>query len=512
MADATVTAGRGVVYIALAKFYFMVAGYVIYFILPRLLGSEILWGNYLLVIGLVSVIDNVIVTATIQAVSKFTAQDDSQADDVKRAALKVQVAIGGGLVVLYVASAPWIAAWEKDAGLARLYQLSAGIMLCYAFYAVFVGSLNGLRRFGGQATFDISFATLRGLLILGFTSVGWGIFGAVGGFVAAAAIILLAAIFWVGLPRRAHALPSGPSATAQRFTARDIWRFMVQLFVYNLALNLLMRMDLFLLKRFAAALSGEATVEARAAVASAYSGYYGTAQTLAFIPYQAILAVAFVVFPLVSRSTFENDRATTRAYVRQTLRLSLIFVVGVAVVFMANPEAVINVPYQAAYRVGGPALRVLSAGMVFFSMFTIINTILNGAGRTGRTILCGVVTLGVTVVANSLLVPRATSLESAMLVAACATCGSMVFGTVLSAVLLHREFGASFTPLSLVRLATAAAVALALGHFVPERSKLVTLGECVLVLGTYFLVLVVLREFGEEDLAKLKRILGRGSR
>jgi stage V sporulation protein B len=499
MADATVTAGRGVIYIALAKLYFMVAGYAIYFSLPRLLDSEVLWGNYLLVVGLVSVIDNVIVTGTIQGVSKFTAQDDALADGVKRAALKVQLVLGGGLAALYIGAAPFIASWERDPGLTNLYRLSAGIMICYSFYAVFVGSLNGLRRFGRQASLDVSFATLRAALILGAAAAGWGVAGAIGGFVSAAFVILVVSAFVVRLPR-------GDA----RFPARQIWQFMVQLFLYTLALNLVMRVDLFLLKRLVGELSGLTEAAAKAELASAFAGYYGTAQSLAFIPYQAILAVAFVIFPLVSRSTFENDLATTQAYVRQTLRLSLIFVVGVAVVFMSNPEAVIAVPYPAKYRIGGDALRILSAGMVCFSMFTIINTILNSAGRTGATIFSGMVTLTLAAVSNWLLIPRAGSPEAALVWAAAATAGSMAVGMVISAVLLYREFKAGFAPVSLARTAVALAAMLGLGHVIPEVSKLVTLGECILIFVAFFVVLAVTREFKAEDVAKFKRVLSRG--
>lgn len=499
MPDATVTAGRGVLYIAFAKAYFMVAGYAIYFTLPRLLGSEVLWGNYLLVVGLVSVIDNVIVTGTIQGVSKFTAQDDETADGVKRAALLVQLLLGGGLAGAYVTTAPWIAGWERDASLTPLYRISAGIMLCYSFYAVFVGSLNGLRRFGRQAALDVGFATLRASLILGAAAAGLGVFGAIGGFVAAAFVILLVSTLWVGLPRR----------DAPRFPMKPIWSFMVQIFVYTLCLNLVMRVDLFLVKRFVGELSGVGDATARADLASAFAGYYGTAQSLAFIPYQAILAVAFVVFPLVSRSTFENDLATTQAYVRQTLRLSLIFVAGVAVVFMANPAAVIAVPYPAKYRIGADALRILAAGMVCFSMFTIVNTILNSAGRTGKTILAGAVTLAAAAASNWILIPRAASPETALLVAAGATAGSMALGVVLSTALLYREFRASFSGLTLLRMAIALGAVLGLGHVIPEVSKLVTLGECILLFATYFVVLALLREFKAEDVAKFRRVLSR---
>jgi stage V sporulation protein B len=498
MADTTATAGRGVLFIALAKLYFMVAGYAIYFVLPRLLGSEAEWGNYLLVIGLVSVIDNVIVTATIQSVSKYTAEDDSRADAVKRAALRMQLLLGVGLVAAYVAAAPLVARWERDPSLTHLYQLSAGIMLCYSFYAVFVGSFNGLRRFGGQAALDVSFSTLRCGLILGGAAVGLGVLGAVAGFVTAAAIILVVSVFWVKLPRQAEPFP-----------AAKIWGLMAGLFVYTLALNLIMRVDLFLLKRYAAILSGEATAAAQAQVASTYAAYYGTAQSLAFIPYQAILAVAFVVFPLVSRSTFEKDLSGTQAYIRQTLRLSLIFVVGVAVVFIANPEAVLNVPYQAKYRIGGAALRILAGGMVCFSLFTIINTIQNGAGRTAPAILSGLVTLGAAALGNILLVPRASSLDAALTTAAYATSAAMLLGAVLAGYLLHRSFKASISPLSLCRVAVAAAVAVLVGHYLPERSKLWTLGECLVVFAVFLVVLVLLRELGREDLARVKKILGR---
>ncbi len=497
---AAVNAGRGVIYIALAKLYFMVAGYAIYFTLPRLLGTEVLWGNYLLVIGLVSVIDNVIVTGTIQGVSRFTAQDDAMAGAVRRAALKIQLILGGGITAAYLAAAPWIAAWERDPGLTSLYRLSAGIMFCYAFYAVFVGSLNGQRQFGRQAALDAGFATMRAAAILGCAAAGFGVTGAVGGFVGAAAVIMVLSALWVGLPLKSD---------GKTFPIQPILRFMLGLFLYTFSLNLVMRVDLFLLKRFAGTLGGAAAGQSQADLASAFAGYYGTAQSLAFIPYQAILAVAFVIFPLISRATFEDDLGATRAYVRQTLRFSFIFAAGVAVVLMANPEAVINVVYPEKYRVGGAALQVLAGGMICFSIFTIMNTILNGAGHTIDAIISGMVTLGAAAASNAFLIPSASSPQAALALAAWATSGSMALGMVVSAVLLYRRFSASIPPAALVRVVIAMAAAMALGRVWPEHSKLVTLVECVVVMGAYYVVLLVLREFSSDDLASFKRVIFR---
>lgn len=493
-----VSAGRGVLYIAVAKLYFMIAGYAIYFTLPRLLGSDAAWGDYLLVIGLVSVIDNVIVTGTIQGVSKFTSQAEGLADAVKRSALAVQLLLGGAVAGLYFVAAPWVASWEKDSSLTGLYRVSAGIIFCYALYAVFVGSVNGLRHFGKQASLDIGFATMRAAAILGAAAAGLGVAGAVSGFVGAAATILIISALWVRLPR-------GP----ERFPHRQLTAFMLRLFVYTLTLNLTMRADLFLLKRLAVDMVGGGGASA-ARAASALAGYYGTAQSLAFIPYQAILAVAFVIFPLVSRSTFDQDLATTQLYIRQTLRLSLVFVAAVAAVLMANPQGLVVIPYPTRYAVAAPALRILAGGMVLFSMFTIVNTILNGAGRTRDTIISGALSFGATVGSNLLLVPRAATPHAALELAAWATSSSMALGLLVSTFFLYRRFRAAFPLLTVLRTLLAMAIAMAVGHVLPDLGKVVTLGESMLIFVLFFVVLALLGEFRREDVAKFARVFRRG--
>src|SRR5690242_19735766 len=64
-------AGRGVLYIAFAKFYFMFGGLFVQIRLPALL-SRAAFGAYSLVAGIASIVNNVLVTGTIQAVSRFS--------------------------------------------------------------------------------------------------------------------------------------------------------------------------------------------------------------------------------------------------------------------------------------------------------------------------------------------------------------------------------------------------------------------------------------------------------
>ena len=81
-APAAVSAGRGVLYIAAAKMYFMMAGAAIEFVLPRLLGRFV-YGAYGFVAQSVSMLNNVAVTGTIQAVSRYTTVDPTKADAVR---------------------------------------------------------------------------------------------------------------------------------------------------------------------------------------------------------------------------------------------------------------------------------------------------------------------------------------------------------------------------------------------------------------------------------------------
>src|SRR5262249_10330481 len=100
-----VSAGRGVIYIAFAKVYFLVAGAAIEFGLARIVGAY-LYGAYSVVAAWVSNINNVMVTGTIQAVSRQTTAAPERADEVKAAGLRMHLVVGLPLAGLYSALAP----------------------------------------------------------------------------------------------------------------------------------------------------------------------------------------------------------------------------------------------------------------------------------------------------------------------------------------------------------------------------------------------------------------------
>ena len=511
------SAGRGVLLIAFAKFYFMMIGLIIQVKLPSIL-SRTTFGAFGVVNSFISPINNVMVTGSIQSVSRFIAQEPEKARRVQAAGFRMHLFIGVGVALLFAAAAPVVAAFQHDQSKTLPLVVGALIVAGYSFYAVLVGTANGLRQFNKQAGLDIVFATLRAAGILGAAFAGLGVVGVVAGWVAAVGVILLLAVLWIGLPGRTAGEP---------MSIRPLSGYFAQVAVYLVLFNLLMFADTWLLKRlttehFASLLTAHGDALDRAvpglrglagysptasALADGQVAYYTAVQNLARLSYQAIIAATFVVFPLVSRSTFTDDGEITKRYITVTMRYSLMFSMAIAVVMAANPKDILGLVYAPDYAAfGAPALLALALGNVAFSLFAISGTILNGAGLTRPAIISAAVTLALAVVGNFIAIPMASSGAGVLLVAASVTGAAMLAGAVISGVILKRRLGAFLPLLSIARIVGAMAVAMAVGRLLPLHGRLMTLIEAGIVGAVFLAVLIGSGELGKRDLAAIAQV------
>jgi stage V sporulation protein B len=450
----SISAGRGLVFITGAKLWFMVAGYVIQFALPRALGSPALYGVYGVILNFLNPVNNVIVTGTIQGVSKFTAETEERRPAVTRAALRLQAWLGGGAALGFFLLAPFFAWLEHDRALVPYYRVAAGVVLAYSFYAVFVGAANGAKQFHKQAGLDMTFSTLRCLFIVGAAAFTHSVLASLGAFVAAATTILLVAALVVGLG----------GTPREQFPTSRLVKFFGGVWFYLAISNLLMFVDGILVKRLVTENAVGHQLANAALIANEQSGFYLAVQNVARIPYQLILAVTFIIFPLVSQSTFEADHEKTRGYVRTTMRYSLVVAALFASVLAARPTAVMRFVYKPEYLVGAPALVPLVAGYALFSLFTIAGTIINSSGRTLPTTIIGAITLAVAAAGNWFAIHSALSMgHDPLLAAAIATAAAMALGLVLAGLYLHRVFGAFLPPLTIVRVSLCCAAATGVG-------------------------------------------------
>jgi O-antigen/teichoic acid export membrane protein len=499
------SAGRGLVFIAVAKLWFMVGGAALAFALPRMFPKAVSaerYGEYGVVLACISVLNNVIVTGTIQGVSRLSARGPSWIEGTKRVALAMNAIVVGAIAIAFFLAAPLIAAFEKNPGIEPALRLATGVTFFYGLYPVFVGAANGALEFHKQAGLDMTFTTLRALLVLAAAAAFSTVLAAVGGFVAAAAAIVLVAAVVVGW-----------RPVEDRPSAREWFAFAAPNAGYLLVLNLMMFVDLWLVERYvalAAEAAGSAAAAATATASRAIGAYNGALQ-IARLPFQATVAVTMVVFPLVSQATHAGDAERTREYIRKAVRLSLLVVVTAAVGAAARPDSILSFvfPKNAAgvndFLAGAAALAPLMFAYVAYTLLSITGTILNGAGATSASLSIGIATLALDVIANRIAIAWALDHgKHPLQAAAVATAIAMGSGLVASLVALQQRFGASLPIASAARVAVAAAISILVGRALPLPGR-AGLASCVVAALAYLALLVATREIGVAELRGLVR-------
>jgi stage V sporulation protein B len=476
-APQAVGAGRGLLFISGAKLWFMVAGYAIQFTLPRALSPE-QYGVWGVVLACVSLFNNVMVTGSVQTISRFVSQVPERVGTVVRAGLWRNFIGGGVVAALFVLGAPLIAKYViSDMGYTSYLRVAGIVTGCYALYAVFVGAANGLHHFHKQAGLDVCFATLRAGLVIAAAVITHSVMASVGGFAAASAAILVIASLWVGVG------PAGGKPMARG----ELERYFGWVAAYLVVVNLLMFIDGLLVKKMM-------TLAFDAERGNLEAGYYASVQTIARLPYQLILAVTFVIFPMMSRATFDADAERAKRYVLVTMRYSLIVVGLMAAPLAARPDAVMRLLFPPVFAVAAPALPILLLGYVAFSLFNILGTILNSAGETRASLQTGLWTVAVCAAAVWAALHFAIGSGSVLpsVAAACATTFAMLVGVVLAGVAVHRRFGAALPLATTIRVVVAMAVAAFLGHFWPTHGMLGgKIGTLISLIATGIVYLVV---------------------
>ena len=530
--DAARTAGRGFLVITGAKAWFFLSASILNFGLPLLFKSPADYGTYGLVINAVSVLNMVVITGTLQAVSKLVSEDPSAVRAVLRRATLLQAAIGLSLAAGYALLAGPIASWLKDDSYVSLLRLSALVVVAYSFYAIYIGALNGLKEFTRQATLDIIFATFRTGFILAAVAVGLGVMGAIIGFVVAAIVILALAMYWVYKYLRQQGI--GPSVAV--IDSKRLAFFLLSTMFYTFLLNMVIRIDLFLVKRFAAQ-AIESDTQA-AFVSNSMAGAYNLMLNIARVPYQAVIAIAFVIFPMLSQSTFESDLEKTRGYVRDTMRYTLL-IVGLFASVLAGAGADVVRPMYPDYAYASDSLLVLCVAYALFALLYVGTTMLIAAGRPWVASLLTIGSALILIAACLVLVDGAELGVPMLNQAALAVLIAMVAGLAGTGIFFKKSYGGFIATKSALRLTALIAIVTAIGHFtrfdhfvnfgdlspfnstegvgqvarsmLGSRMKWLTLagGKAVGLGVAYLALLFVSGELGPDDKARVKRVFSR---
>ncbi len=504
--DVARDAGRGGLAVAFAKIYFILVGLAQQIALPRVLGLDG-YGAFSSAQSIASITYNPITGTSIQGVSRAVAQTpDAEQPQALRRTLIVHATFAIAFWTAFFIAIPYVCEAIGAPHVVSTLRILSTIVLLYGLYTPLVGALNGKRRFLSQAGLDIAAATLRtiGLVAGAYLVVKLGgtrleaTEGASWGFVFAMMLLLGAALFMVGVGRSG---PGGP-------TVRQHLAFVAPLFLGQILLNLLLQADLTLLRWFA----GEAAVASGLPLTAAdpLIGAYRATQLFSFLPYQLLLSVTFVLFPMLASAARDGDREAVARFVETGVRLALVIAGVMTSVTSGLAGPLMRLVFGAdAAAYGTDALQTLSLGFGVFAIFGILTTVLNSLKRERISTLITFVAV-VLVGCVCLATVRGGELSSRLLLlTARATSLAIVLSTAVAAFFVYRTAGGLVRPRVVLRVLLATAVAVAFGRVLPDVHKFAVVPFAALVGVVYVGVLLVTRELSATDLELVRRVLRR---
>ncbi len=501
--DTTRSTGRGGLAVAGAKIYFILLGLVQQIALPRVLGLDG-YGALSRVLSISSITYNPITTMSIQAVSRTVVQaPPEELQATVRRVLTWHALLGLVLAAAFAGLAPLIADLAGAGHVETPLRILAAILFIYALYTPLIGIANGQKRFVVQAGFDVTSATLRtlGLVVGAFVARRMAYSGPAGsavGFVVSATLVLLIAGSVIGLGRPGQA----------RLSLGNYVGLALPLLFGQALLNLLFQADLTLLGRFASQAARAAG--APLSQADALVGAYRATQLFSFLPYQILIAITFILFPMLAAAAQAKDAAAIARFVRTGLRLSLIIAGALVSVTVGLAPRLLELLFGAeAAALGSRALSLLALGFGAFAIFGILTTILNSLGRERQSMW---VTGFAVVVVAGLCFTRAHGAplsENLLWLTAQATSTGLFAATLISCFLVYRAAGALVSPWSVLRTLFSLGAAALLARLLFPPGKLVTLVAAAITPCFYFGLLILTRELTRADLEILRRVVRR---
>jgi len=469
-------------YFIIAQVIFIVVGYIIHAALGRIL-EPALYGIFGIIIYIMTLVNQTVIRGIPFAASKFIAEQGSQVNAIIRTSFYTQVAMAGGLVVLLVLLAPHISMLLSDESLTPYIYIVAVASILWGLYLLTLYYLNGLHRFTSQATVMVSYSLGKLLLVFILVFAGFSVMGAIIGYLMAPIIGLFVAVYLLySKPWKQDREPH------YVFSFRRMLSFATPIIGFSTTFVLLTNLDLLFVK----AILGDYS----------YAGYYTAAATMARIPFVALTAINFVIFPIISRSTSDGDIRRTRRWIEVVFRyLLMILVPGISILAVTS-SAFMDLIYSSEYLPAAAPFSVLVVGMAAITIFQMFANIIIAGGKPRKVMVIGVVQTPLLIVLYMVLIP-----VFGLLGAAFATSITGLFGAIIAGIVVKSEYGLPVRAKSLLRIVGVAVPPVLAAALLPVHGLLL-IPWYLLLMGVYAALLYITKELCPEDFRLLRMVLG----
>lgn len=482
--------GRSVLWLTAAKIWYMLTGMLLLMIFPRIGGGTDLdraavFGSYSVIISILNPITMMLVLGTLQAISKFVSEKNERYGFVIKKALVLQLFIGSFLALIFFLATPYMATFFKDPAIEQPLKIASLIILFYALYPVFIGGFNGIGRFGFQAFMDICFAGMKITLILGAVYLGFGVLGAISGFAITAVVMTVVS----GLITLSFI--KNEKTSTSKISIVDLLKFESWILVFAFCSNLLLNADLLIVKTLSTS-----AVEV---------GIYSAALQVARLPYVAVISVTFVLFPMISKVTWEKDVETARNYIFTASRYSLLIIGILAITLSACSVDVLRLVFPSLYAQGKFQLTFLSLAYMCFSMIAIYLTTITASGKPHISTFLIILVLGISA-GSSWLGMKHNGTNGA----AFGVMIAMMSGVVATSLYLKKWIAPGFPLFTLIKLSVSGAIVFILSSLWNPENKPLIVVKGLLVFSLFLVLLAIFKEIKKEDYNRLKKVLRLG--
>jgi len=465
---------KGTIWLIGAQIIALLSGYGIHAGIARYLGPET-YGLFGIVISVLVWVETPLCGGIPTAVSKFISQNSRLALAIKNESMKLQITLAGLLFLIFFFIAPLMANLLQDERLVFYFRLAAIDIPLMAGYTLFLCVVNGFRDFVAQSIAAIIYAVSKLLTTYLLVFGGLSLTGALIGNVAASVFGLIAARSFCKFENYIG-----------KFDGSEIIKFAIPMGLFELTYNLLMCLDLLLVK---ALISDGIQV-----------GYYMAAVTLGKMPYFVFGVLIMSIFPSLSKSISEGNWELTITYINQAFRFILIVLLPITLLVIATSKELISLIYSEKYLPAASVLDILIIAFTFLMFIIVCATIIQSDNRPKLAFGIVAFLIPINIIANLKLIPL-YGLKGA---AIAATLTDFI-GMIIMASLIFARFHTLISLKSFFKISAAAFITYFLAITYSTSGAWLIVNYIILFL-IYFVLLVLLKEITLEDWMRIRSV------
>ena len=335
---------------------------------------------------------------------------------------------------------------------------------------VYVSILQGTFQFKSFGAIGIITALIK--LISGVILVYLGL-GALG------AVLSLPISVFIGLILAVILTKDFKFLKTKGWAGSNVYFFALPMFFGTLGTTLLMNIDLLGVKFLT-----------QGALSDVLSGYYRAALILAQIPMFVVGALMSVIFPYISKHT-ENDK-----YASKSIKYAALFILPMALVIAAAPDAFISLMFPSEYLAGSQALGIVAIGMGFLVLVMVLTFIFQARHKPKVPATVLSIAVIIEIISLTQLVP-----SYGIIGAATSTTIACAFGFAVLAIQYIRIYRYKLDHIAIIKTLVSFCILLSLIYILPHQSILLFICDLILSAIIYFVVLAVFNLITQEDVS-----------